>query len=379
MTRRSYMNRLTILTVGLVILGQAAMAQPASGDKKASPKVVFVCEHGSAKSVMAAAEFERLAKQKGLAFQVLSRGANPDAEIDAPIRQHLLADGMNIGPAKPAKVSEKDLQGATRVISFGPELAPLLPNGMKALDWSACRRRIRTIGLRASISSNSWMLLFLRCKSLSTLSECGGTRTGAPVCGRHLGGLPFLAEARLHQFWWAGRTDRHHASGVGGTKALDLRTPLSARTQLLHGASGTGSATTGHLYWMAHAPVTGRHRRRSPICPAVALHSDRLVVDRCGLWAHAHRVGTLLRHQTCRHGDRDSSRPSYRIAGIEKRPAVDHCGRIIPRDLCAQCPVPRHRLFCRTCRIHWRTDRAIKIPSGRWARKGRQICWPCAD
>ena len=131
------MNRLTILTVGLVILGQAAMAQPASGDKKASPKVVFVCEHGSAKSVMAAAEFERLAKQKGLAFQVLSRGANPDAEIDAPIRQHLLADGMNIGPAKPAKVSEKDLQGATRVISFGPELAPLLPNGMKALDWSA--------------------------------------------------------------------------------------------------------------------------------------------------------------------------------------------------------------------------------------------------
>ena len=133
------MNRLTILTIGLVIFGQAATAQQSSDKKKAksSPKVVFVCEHGSAKSVMAAAEFERLAKQKGVAFQILSRGANPDVEVDAPIRQHLLADGMDIGLAKPVKVSEKDLQGATRVISFGPELAPLLPKGTKALDWSA--------------------------------------------------------------------------------------------------------------------------------------------------------------------------------------------------------------------------------------------------
>ncbi len=86
---------------------------------------------------MAAAEFERLAKQKGVAFEIISRGTVPDAEVAAPIRQHLLADGMDIGSAKPSKVSAKDLEGATTVVTFGPDLSSLMPKGAKLLDWSA--------------------------------------------------------------------------------------------------------------------------------------------------------------------------------------------------------------------------------------------------
>ena len=86
---------------------------------------------------MAAAEFERLAKQKGIAFEIISRGTIPDAEVAAPVRKHLLEDGMDIGSVKPVKVSAKDLEGATTFVTFGPDLSALLPKGVKLLDWSA--------------------------------------------------------------------------------------------------------------------------------------------------------------------------------------------------------------------------------------------------
>ena len=52
-------------------------------------KVVFVCEHGAAKSIIAAAEFARLAKQSGLVVEAVSRGTVPDAEIGAKVRKGL--------------------------------------------------------------------------------------------------------------------------------------------------------------------------------------------------------------------------------------------------------------------------------------------------
>ncbi len=103
----------------------------------APPKIVFVCEHGAAKSIIAAAEFERLAKQNGLSVRIVSRGTNPDAEIGTAVRQGLLADGIDLGAAKPVRISAKDLEDATKVVSFGPDLAEWLPKGGKAADWSA--------------------------------------------------------------------------------------------------------------------------------------------------------------------------------------------------------------------------------------------------
>lgn len=121
----------TLFSLLILTLG-AALAQ-------APPprKVVFVCEHGAAKSVIAAAEFKRMAKQKGLNVEVLSRGTEPDAAIPFLVRDGLRQDGLDIGEARPEKVSATDLKGAARVISFGPDLKALLPQGVKAADWSA--------------------------------------------------------------------------------------------------------------------------------------------------------------------------------------------------------------------------------------------------
>ena len=128
------MNKSTHLMFALLAFSGAFHA----AEKKAPPKVVFVCEHGAAKSVIAAAEFERLAKQRGIAVRVISRGTSPDAEIGAPVRQGLHADGIDLAAAaKPVKVSAQDLEGAAKVVTFGPDLSEWLPKGAKAVDWSA--------------------------------------------------------------------------------------------------------------------------------------------------------------------------------------------------------------------------------------------------
>src|SRR5262249_22621179 len=103
----------------------------------AKPKVVFVCEHGSAKSVIAAAEFSRMAKEKGLELTILSRGTTPDPEIPKLIHDGLKADGLDVGAMKPSQISANDLKGAVKIVSFGPDLAPLLPKDAKVADWSA--------------------------------------------------------------------------------------------------------------------------------------------------------------------------------------------------------------------------------------------------
>ncbi len=126
------MSRFIFITLAFAVTGFAQ-----SGSKTVAPKVVFVCEHGAAKSVMAGAEFARLARQHGLAVEVITRGTNPDAEVGPAIRKNLLADGMDVGPAKPIKVTAKDLQGAVAVVTFGPDLSALLPRGTRSLDWSA--------------------------------------------------------------------------------------------------------------------------------------------------------------------------------------------------------------------------------------------------
>jgi protein-tyrosine-phosphatase len=119
------------------VLIVAALAWTAALAQAPPRKVVFVCEHGAAKSVIAAEEFKRMAREKGLVFDVLSRGTAPDAEIAPGVRQGLHADGMDVGGQKPAKVSAKDLAGAVRVVSFGPDLSAMMPEGAKVSDWSA--------------------------------------------------------------------------------------------------------------------------------------------------------------------------------------------------------------------------------------------------
>ncbi|MBI2681489.1 MAG: hypothetical protein HYX25_10860 [Candidatus Solibacter usitatus] len=124
----------------LLPLALLALFSVCAQDRKtqhAKPTVVFVCEHGSAKSIIAAVEFKRMAAEKGLDLNILARGTSPDAEIPKPVRDGLKADGYDPGEWRPTKVSAKDLEGAKKIVSFGPDLTPWLTDGAAVADWSA--------------------------------------------------------------------------------------------------------------------------------------------------------------------------------------------------------------------------------------------------
>ena len=104
------------LTLFLTIIAAGAAAQSAPSG------ILFVCEHGSAKSVIAAGHFNRLAAARKLPVRAFGRGIDPDAEIPAIIRIGMLADGLDVSGLKPETVTLREIQNARRVITLGCEL-----------------------------------------------------------------------------------------------------------------------------------------------------------------------------------------------------------------------------------------------------------------
>ena len=81
-------------------------------------RVLFICEHGSAKSVIAAAHFERMARERGLSAHAISRGTDPDAEYPPHVLAGLAGDGLAPLDDHPIGLSENDLDEAVHVVAF---------------------------------------------------------------------------------------------------------------------------------------------------------------------------------------------------------------------------------------------------------------------
>ncbi len=56
--------------------------------------ILFMCPHGAAKSVLASAYFQRLARERGLNVRVTTAGTEPDAQIAPAVASHLAAAGI---------------------------------------------------------------------------------------------------------------------------------------------------------------------------------------------------------------------------------------------------------------------------------------------
>lgn len=89
-------------------------------------RVVFLCQHGGAKSVAAAAYFDRLAAERELGLVAVARAAeDPYEAVPAPVAKALATEGIDVGELKPRSVEMNDLKGASRVIVIGCELGAL--------------------------------------------------------------------------------------------------------------------------------------------------------------------------------------------------------------------------------------------------------------
>ncbi len=114
--------------VALLALGCGMAAAAAD---TAARQVVFVCEHGNVKSLMAASYFNQLARQQHLPFHAISRGAAPDSTtVPQPIVAGLRADGVDVSGFRPVKLGQPDLADAAYVVMIGIDL----PAGLQARE-----------------------------------------------------------------------------------------------------------------------------------------------------------------------------------------------------------------------------------------------------
>lgn len=100
--------------------------------------VVFVCEHGAAKSVLAASHFNTLAAKRGLDAVATARGSTPDAAIPDAVLSDLASSGTAPCVDVPTAVTDEDLGAADLVVTFDqPALMARLANSRTALAWDA--------------------------------------------------------------------------------------------------------------------------------------------------------------------------------------------------------------------------------------------------
>jgi arsenate reductase (thioredoxin) len=98
------------------------------------PFVLFVCLHGSAKSVIASEYFRRFAVDRGVAADAAAAGTEPDADIPPGVVDGLRRDGIDVGSLRPRPVMRADLERASLVVAFGCRLDDP-PPGLAIERW----------------------------------------------------------------------------------------------------------------------------------------------------------------------------------------------------------------------------------------------------
>lgn len=104
------------------------------GEAERQRTVVFVCEHGAAKSVVAAALFNARAARRGLPLRAESRGVAPEAALLPAAVAGLERDGMTPGRAAPRRIAREDVEAAAAVVAFDPLPADVA--GQAVRTWS---------------------------------------------------------------------------------------------------------------------------------------------------------------------------------------------------------------------------------------------------
>lgn len=99
------------------------------------PRVIFVCEHGAAKSVIAAAYFNKIAAERGLPDRAAYRGASPQAELSVSALKGLKEDGMILPSDKPSPITPIDVTAASHIFAIGCTLPSHAASSGKADSW----------------------------------------------------------------------------------------------------------------------------------------------------------------------------------------------------------------------------------------------------
>jgi protein-tyrosine-phosphatase len=107
----------SILVLVAAVIGTATTTQ-AQQNSSNPARVVFVCLHGSVKSQMAAAHFNRIAKERGLPVVGVSRGIAVDNAVPTGIRRGLAGDGLIPPSDVPVALTSEEATAAAKIFAF---------------------------------------------------------------------------------------------------------------------------------------------------------------------------------------------------------------------------------------------------------------------
>ena len=133
---------IAIVMFSLFVNGQA---QDTVKETDQTPVIIFVCEHGAAKSILSAAIFNKLARERRLNLRAIARGIKPDSEISPKVAAGLRADGLASSESAPKTISKADLIGARRVITFCA-LPDDYPGSVRVENWDEVLPAIEDYG-----------------------------------------------------------------------------------------------------------------------------------------------------------------------------------------------------------------------------------------
>lgn len=112
--RRSF--RLRVILALLAIAPIGITAQPTAA--QAPRPVLFVCEHGTVRSLLAKVLFDEFAAAIGLNMTAVSRGTRADSIVPPWMLQGLTNDRVVLGDWRPQTLQPSDLTNALYVVSF---------------------------------------------------------------------------------------------------------------------------------------------------------------------------------------------------------------------------------------------------------------------
>jgi arsenate reductase len=127
--------RIALCCLTLLFGPQAPAQGVAASGSNESTRVVFVCEHGSVKSLIATAYFNRRAQERGLPYRAVARGTAPEPIVPGPVQQGLRTDGFDVSEFVPRLFTSSDVDDASLVVSFDQDIAKTVGGRVRHFRW----------------------------------------------------------------------------------------------------------------------------------------------------------------------------------------------------------------------------------------------------
>lgn len=125
-------RRAIIIAGALAVAGfSPARAALAAGDR---PRILFICQFGTARSPTAREVMKRHAAERGFAVDVISRGITPEDHLSAEVHDKLLAMGIDRNAEAVQPLGGGDLASADIVVLLNKLSVPIVHANVR--DWS---------------------------------------------------------------------------------------------------------------------------------------------------------------------------------------------------------------------------------------------------